>query len=87
MSRIGAELGELQSLRSTFDRNAQEVSQLSSTISSQVSSTYWEGPAAERFKGAWEGEFKPALAKLQEALREAGQEVQRRHDAIQSAGS
>jgi WXG100 family type VII secretion target len=87
MSKIGAELEQMQQLRSTFDRNAQSVNQLNSSISGQVSNTWWVGPAADKFRAAWEGEFRPALKKLEQALMEAGQEVQRRHDALQQAGS
>lgn len=87
MSKIGAELGQMQQLRSTFDKNSQLVSELTASISGQVSNTWWVGPAADKFRAAWDGEFRPALQKLQQALVEAAQEVQRRHDAIQAAGS
>ena len=87
MSKIGAELGQMQQLKSTFDKNSQLVNQLTASVSSQVGSTWWVGPAADKFRSAWDGEFRPTLQKLEQALTEAGLEVQRRHDAIQQAGS
>jgi len=84
---VGGELGQLQSLKRTFDKNSQEVQQLSSAIAKQLESTWWKGGAADRFRNAWNSEFSPALKKLQQALQEAGHEVQRRHDALERAGS
>lgn len=87
MSKIGGELGQLQSLKTTFDRESQTVATLLSTINAQVGNTWWVGPAADRFRNAWNSEFQPTLRKLQQALTEAGQEVNRRREALQQAGS
>jgi WXG100 family type VII secretion target len=87
MSKIGGELGQLESLKTTFDRESQTVATLMSTINGQVGNTWWVGPAADRFRNAWNSEFQPALRKLQQALTEAGQEVNRRREALQQAGS
>jgi len=87
LSQIGAEIGEMQTLQATFTREAGTVQQLTSAISGQVGSTWWVGPAAERFKAQWEGEFRPMLLQLQQALQESSAEVQRRASAIEAAGS
>ena len=84
---IGAELEQMQGLRASLDRNGAQVSEVAHAIRGQLASTFWRGPAADRFRQAWDGEFEPALRRLQDALAEAGQEVQRRHDALQQAGS
>jgi hypothetical protein len=63
------------------------VAELVSTVDSQINSTYWVGPAAERFKGEWAGDFKRMLANLQNAFGEAGTEIARRRDALVHAGS
>ena len=47
----------------------------------------WEGPAAERFRTMWSGEYEVALRKVQQALVDAGAEVSRRQGALQQAGS
>jgi WXG100 family type VII secretion target len=87
MSQIGAELTQMQALQRTFEKNANETANLMGSIRSQLDGTDWKGPAADRFRNAWKGEFEPALKKLQDALTEAGQEVKRRHDALQQAGT
>lgn len=87
MSTIGAEMGQLQQLGQTFSREGQNVAQLTAAISGQVNSTWWKGPAANRFRSSWEGEFQPMLRKLEAALQQASQEVTRRHDALTQAGS
>lgn len=87
MPQIGATIEEMQSLQATFSRESANVEQLTSSISGQVGSTWWVGPAAERFKSQWEGEFKPMLAQLQQSLVECSSEVARRSQAISAAGS
>lgn len=87
MSTIGADMGQLQSLKSTFDQKTQVVGELRATISTQLNGTQWQGPAADRFRNSWSGDFAPSLQRLEEALQEASGEIQRRHDALQQAGS
>ena len=87
MSTIGAEMGQLQQLKTTFDRESQTVQHLTQAISGQVQSTWWKGPAADRFKSSWESEFRPTLQQLQQALQECSAEISRRHQALQQAGS
>ena len=84
---IGAELEQMQGLRASLDRNGVQVGEVARSIRGQLVSTFWKGPAADRFRQGWDGDFEPALRRLQEALGEAAQEVQRRHDALQQAGS
>ena len=87
MSTIGAEMGQLQTLGQSFTRESQTVAQLVATIGGQVQSTWWKGPAADRFKSAWESEFAPTMRRLEAALQQASQEIARRHDALTQAGT
>ena len=87
MAKIGAEMGQMQELQSTFNQQSQAVQQLTAAINGKVNGTTWEGPAADRFRQAWEGQFQPTLRELQAALQEAAQEVGRRHQALMQAGS
>lgn len=87
MSTIGAEMGQLQQLGTSFTRESQTVAQLVSSIGGQVQSTWWKGPAADRFRASWEGEFAPTLRRLEAALQQASQEIHRRHEALTQAGS
>jgi uncharacterized protein YukE len=87
MAQIGATIEEMQQLQATFTRESGTVQQLTTVISGQVGNTWWVGPAAERFKSQWEGEFRPMLGRLEASLQECSAEVQRRSQAIQEAGS
>ena len=80
-------MGQLQQLGQTFTRESQNVAQLTAAINSQVNSTWWKGPAADRFRSSWESEFAPTMRRLEAALHQASQEVSRRHDALTQAGS
>lgn len=85
--KVGGELTSMAGLKKSLDTNANRTVELKNAVKSQLNNTVWEGPAANRFRDAWNNEFEPALAKLTEALKEAGQEVQRRKDALERAGS
>ena len=87
MSRIGGEVEQLVELKATFDREAQAVEELTRVIRGQLQNTAWEGPAADRFRSTWTGEYEVSLRKLQVALQEAGAEVARRREALLQAGS
>jgi WXG100 family type VII secretion target len=87
VSTIGAEMGQLQQLGQTFSRESQSVAQLTAQIGGQVNSTWWKGPAADRFRSSWESEFAPTLRRLEAALQQASQEIARRHEALTQAGT
>jgi WXG100 family type VII secretion target len=84
---IGAEIGQLHTLKADFNRHSGEVDQLLAALRGQLHNTYWKGGASERFRDAWEREYEPALRNLSQALVEAGDEVGRRADALEHAGS
>jgi uncharacterized protein YukE len=86
MSHMGADLEQLASLRASLLQQAQVIEQLSATVRGQLGTTTWHGPAAERFRAAWDGDFEPSLRRLQAAMQEAGMEVGRRRDALLQAG-
>jgi uncharacterized protein YukE len=86
MARIGGEIEQLVQLKTTFDRESRTVDELTRAIRSQLQMTAWEGPAAERFRSMWSGEFEVSLRRLQEALIDAGTEVSRRQTALLQAG-
>jgi WXG100 family type VII secretion target len=87
MSTIAGSLEQLEALSRQFAQQGQAVDQLTSTIRGQLDNALWQGPAADRFRSTWSSEFEPVLRKLQAGLQEAGTEVQRRKDALQTAGS
>ena len=87
MSTIGGEIGQLQSLKANFERQSRAVHELTAAIRGELGGTWWRGPAADRFRDAWAGEFEPALRRLEAALQEAGTEIARRREALIQAGS
>jgi WXG100 family type VII secretion target len=84
---FGANLEDLQSLASLFDGKVEEVKNLQQTVGGRVErgATAWEGPGADRFRGAWNGEFAPALENLAVALGEAAAAVRKYHANIEMA--
>jgi WXG100 family type VII secretion target len=84
---FGADLADLDTLRGEFDRRAEEVKGLTGALGAKVEpgATAWSGPGADNFRAAWNGDFKPALVKLETALREASTAVATYRDNIEAA--
>lgn len=87
MPLIGGEIDQLSSLKATLDREGSMVADVLSTVRNQLGNTYWEGPAAARFRESWKSDFEPMLQRLQTQLADAGTEVARRREALVQAGS
>jgi WXG100 family type VII secretion target len=86
---IGGDLNVMTGLKTDFDRHAGTVDSLVSELDAAVNNVIgsgWQGPAAERFREAWQSQYKKALLGLREALGAAAQEIQRRRDSILQAG-
>lgn len=83
----GADLADLDTLRGEFDRRAEEVNGLTGALSAKIEpgATAWSGPGADKFRAAWNGDFKPALGKLETALREASTAIATYRDNIEAA--
>lgn len=86
MGQLGGDPEQLARLRATLLRESQAIEALAGTLRHEVGDTTWHGPAADRFRASWSGEFEPSLRRLQSALQEAGQEVGRHREALLRAG-
>jgi WXG100 family type VII secretion target len=86
MPQMGGDLEQLAALKATFAQQSHAIQQVADALRIQLERTHWHGPAADRFRAAWAGEFEPTLRRLQGALEEAGVEVARRREALQRAG-
>jgi uncharacterized protein YukE len=86
MSLIGAEIGEMHALKSSFTHHSGQVEQLIAALRGELGSTWWRGGAAERFRNAWDTEYEPALRGLARALLDASDEIGRRAEDIHRAG-
>jgi WXG100 family type VII secretion target len=86
MAQIGGSIEELRQLQTSFSREAGTVAQVAGAVNAQIGSTWWVGPAADRFREQWNAEFRPMLNQLQEALSASSQEVGRHAEALMQAG-
>ncbi|GMV85067.1 MAG: hypothetical protein AMXMBFR80_09240 [Dehalococcoidia bacterium] len=82
MARLGGDIEAMERLQGQLRQRSGEVSRLRGDLTSMISNTWWEGPAANRFKSEWQGNYSSSLQKLEQLLEELGMEVQRRKDAL-----
>jgi hypothetical protein len=89
--QVGADLGQLATLRRLFERDAGELERLVHEISAAVGpaggqgSVRWDGRVADRFRQDWNQTFAPGLRRLTEALRESAVYVERNRQNISQA--
>lgn len=86
-SILGGDPQQMQQLSVQFRNEGQQVADLASRITGTLANTVWTGPAADRFRQEWEGDFRQVLARLQEALERNAQVVDTRLRAITDATS
>ena len=84
---IKAELGKLDTLSRRLGTCSGDVDDLKANLTTLIGSTDWQGGAADRFRSAWESEFRPALDSLSAALVDGSTEVDRRRVALDHAGN
>jgi hypothetical protein len=81
----GADPESLDTLGRTLKQQIDAISGVMSTVSSVLGGTVWEGPAHDRFVGDWNGTFRSALGKLNDAFGAAGQDCLNRSQALRAA--
>jgi hypothetical protein len=86
MSTIGGDESQLLALKTSFDRQAELLREMTATLRAQVYNTNWMGPSADRFRAAWSEEYERVLNRLAQALTEAGMEVGRYRDRLMHLG-
>ena len=74
MSIYGANPEQLEHLGTTLKRQVEAINAVISTVSSVLSGTTWTGPARDQFEADWNGSFRPALTRLNDAFDAAGQD-------------
>jgi uncharacterized protein YukE len=72
MITYGANPEQLTNLGTTLTRQIDVISQVMATVDGALNATTWTGPARDRFVEDWNGNFKQALNKLNEAFGLAG---------------
>ena len=74
MTMYGANPEQLTTLGTTLTRQIDTIAQVMSTVDGVLAGTTWQGPARERFVEDWNGSFKQALGKLNDAFGLAGRD-------------
>lgn len=84
---FGANLADLDGLKTLFENKSGEVESLTKVLDGRVKpgATAWSGPGADKFRTAWESDFAPAMDKLKLALNEAAIAVGKYRQNIEAA--
>jgi uncharacterized protein YukE len=83
MSMYGANPEQLANLGRTLTTQIDTINGLMLTIDGVLAGTTWQGPARERFGEEWNGSFKQALGRLNEAFGAAGRDCVNRSQELQ----
>lgn len=78
---------QIDGLGREFQRQAPNVLAIVTAIDSALSSTNWQGRAANNFKQMWDSEWKPTLRQLEDALDGEGTTIHRQAEAYRQADS
>lgn len=82
MSMYGANPEQLTHLGTTLNRQIDAIAAVMSSVDGVLGGTTWQGPARERFVEEWNGSFKQALNRLNEAFGMAGRDCIARSDEL-----
>ena len=83
MSLYGANPEQLAGLGRSLTNQIQQIDAIVATVNSALAGTTWMGPARDRFEQDWNGTFRGALTRLDEAFRSAGQDCISRSQELQ----
>ena len=83
MTMYGANPEQLAHLGRTLTNQIDVIGQLMSTVDGVLNGTTWQGPARERFGEEWNGSFKQALGRLNDAFGAAGRDCIVRSEELQ----
>lgn len=83
MSIYGANPEQLATLGRTLTNQIESIDRMIGTVDSVLGGTTWQGPARDRFGEEWNGSFKQALARLNEAFGAAGRDCVLRAEELQ----
>ncbi len=84
MSMFGANPDELHALGTTLQRQMAAVDEIVRQVDGPVGTIAWTGPARDRFLEEWNGNFKVALGRLNEAFEAAGADCVARADGLRA---
>jgi uncharacterized protein YukE len=82
MTMYGANPEQLTHLGTTLTRQIDSIGQVMAAVDSVLNTTTWQGPARDRFVEDWNGSFKQALNKLNDAFGLAGRDCIARSEEL-----
>ena len=83
----GADVGELRKLSQTLSQSADRIESLMGSVQSQLTSTKWTGPDANRYRSQWQSDSTAKLRSVASALRDASKVIARNATEQQHASS
>jgi hypothetical protein len=83
MAMYGAIPEQLATLGRTLTNQIEAINSVMATVDGVLDGTTWQGPARDRFGEDWNGSFKQALHRLNEAFGAAGRDCVARSDELQ----
>lgn len=69
----GMDIVAVRQLATQLIQRADEIEQLSSTLTGALDATAWQGPDAQQFRSDWSGQYVAQLKVVSNALRDAAQ--------------
>ncbi|CAN7272425.1 hypothetical protein ASF98_18420 [Arthrobacter sp. Leaf337] len=75
MAIWGADIVQLKALGTKLQAGSSEIEKTKSQLTKALNGTDWKGPDAEKFRSEWSGSHVTALAKVAQALEEAGKQA------------
>ncbi|MDQ1056265.1 hypothetical protein QFZ23_000166 [Arthrobacter globiformis] len=77
MAFWGADTQQLKNLGNKLQAGSNEIEKQKSLLTKVLEGTDWKGPDADKFRSEWNGQHAAALAKVAQALDEAGKQASR----------
>lgn len=77
MAFLGANTEQLRNLGTQLQTGSNEIEKQNSMLTRMLDGTDWKGPDADRFRNEWKSNHATALAKVAQALEEAGKHASR----------
>ena len=77
MAIWGADIEQLKTLGTKLQAGSSEIEKQKNTLTRVLEGTDWKGPDADKFRSEWNGQHAAALAKVAQALEEAGKQASR----------
>lgn len=77
MAIWGADIAQLKALGTKLQSGSSEIEKQKSALTKALESTDWKGPDADKFRSEWHSTHAAQLAKIAQALEEAGRQASR----------